>query len=104
MLIDIFARPTNSYVEHCPFCDLLIQAHQKPAAAESDLFRPNETKNVKPQRHVLDHLLDLFLMALPERDDLPDPVSSASISKNDSRSVQTLDDIELSFEDTGVSS
>ena len=43
------------------------------------------------QKHILDHLLSLFLMALPERDDLPEASSSKSRSRVNEQSVQSLD-------------
>ena len=83
-LADLSIQPSSIIFDNCPFCDY--------SATMNEGQNLDHTAQVQQmQRHILDHLLSLFLMALPERDDLPEASSSKSRLRVDERSFDSLD-------------
>ena len=85
-LADISAQPSSIVFDNGPFCNFSIGGKDKQTPPLNDTMQEWQM-----QKHILDHLLSLFLMALPERDDLPEASSSKSRSRVNEQSVQSLD-------------
>ena len=81
-LADMSARPSSRTFENCPFCDYQI-ANQEAC----DITQEHKLNQGRFEKHILDHMLVLFIMALPERNDLLDAVSSNSNSR-----IQNMED------------
>ncbi|MCJ1389880.1 hypothetical protein MMC18_002737 [Xylographa bjoerkii] len=102
MLAKISAKPSSIIFEHCPFCDY-SNGVGSDASDHNTVGTRARPRQVSMQEHISSHLLNLFLLALPERDDLVDNGSTALTSMTDSRSIRSLKDVELSFWDDDLS-
>ena len=83
-LAGISARPSVPTFKNCPFCDFQCSLQEY------------ESSQSRLENHILDHILALFMMALPERNDIPDAISSDSNSHiktvQDSQSIGFISD------------
>ena len=97
-LTGMSARPSATTFENCPFCD--FQAVEQETCGEFQCsLQESKSSQCQLENHILDHLLALFIMALPERNDLPDLVSSDSSSRANIQSIQDSQTVDPDSED-----
>ncbi|MCJ1401112.1 hypothetical protein MMC11_004324 [Xylographa trunciseda] len=98
MLAKISAKPSSDSFQHCPFCDYSNE-FEAEALGQNRVDTRARSRHTSMRVHITSHLLSIFLLALPERDDLLDDESMPITSTADARSIQSLIDVELSFRD-----
>lgn len=100
------AQPSSTVFDHCPFCDFQPLSEAAVARQARGLVSTARHAIVGvslPQTqlrtHICSHLVDLFVYALPDRDDIEEQ-KSASKSVGAARSeIQELDDVQLPASD-----
>jgi hypothetical protein len=102
IISELAARPSATVFEFCPFCDfhpktetaLLLQG---PRNADEVLEKASQIdpSQIDFQRHVRDHLLEFFLHALPEREDLDEQSFDTDPLQENRSTLKQLDSVLL---------
>ncbi|KAL6721812.1 Rho guanine nucleotide exchange factor [Lecanora helva] len=96
--LEVSASTSDELFSHCPFCDFTTQADEKCKGQPMNMNDERSDIRIDQRtikRHILDHLLTLFQLALPPRSDVEDILSVESASKGAAQSNRELQDEEL---------
>ncbi|KAF7504453.1 hypothetical protein GJ744_002190 [Endocarpon pusillum] len=102
------AKPSLTPFSCCPFCDSLpSDLMSNSNLAEQDTMEHDATHLMKKaqaifRKHILDHLIQFFLIALPDRPDIEELGSETTGSRHARSSALDLQDVALIYSDEDV--